>query len=202
MTPVVARPAAAADIADLSAALARAFRDDPVMSWMVPDPRRREVALPGLYAALPRHHYLRGGGAEVATGGAGRIGAAALWAPPQHWQSTPREFLAMAPAMLRALGRDVLRGKAVDDAMQARHPAEPHWYLGIIGSDPDVRGDGYGAALMRSRLSRCDREFAPAYLESSNADNVPYYQRFGFTVTGEIVVPDGPTLWQMWRNPG
>ena len=125
-----------------------------------------------------------------------------MWAPPQHWQSTAREFLAMAPAMLRALGRDVLRGKAVDDAMQGRHPAEPHWYLGIIGSDPDVRGDSYGAVLMGSRLSRCDRECAPAYLESSNADNVPYYQRFGFTVTGEIVVPDGPTLWQMWRNPG
>jgi hypothetical protein len=54
---------------------------------------------------------------------------------------------------------------------------------------------------MRSRLDRCDAEHAPAYLESSNPDNIPYYNRFGFEVTGEIVMPDGPTLWAMWRRP-
>ena len=50
---------------------------------------------------------------------------------------------------------------------------------------------GVRQALMRSRLDRCDAEHAPAYLESSNPDNVPYYQRFGFEVTGEITLPDG-----------
>jgi hypothetical protein len=54
---------------------------------------------------------------------------------------------------------------------------------------------------MRSRLDRCDAEGAPAYLESSNIDNVSYYLRFGFEVTGEIDVPGGPTLWCMWRAP-
>jgi hypothetical protein len=56
---------------------------------------------------------------------------------------------------------------------------------------------------MRSRLDRCDAEGAPAYLESTNPANVPYYQRFRFEVTGEITVPDGgPPIWQMWRQPG
>jgi len=51
-------------------------------------------------------------------------------------------------------------------------------------------------------FDRVDAEHAPAYLESSKADNVPYYQRFGFEVTGEIVLPNGgPTLWPMWRAP-
>lgn len=78
----------------------------------------------------------------------------------------------------------------------------PHWYLAVIGSDTSVRGKGYGQALMRSRLDRVDAEHAPAYLESSKPENVPYYQRFGFEVTGEIVVPNGgPTLWPMWRAP-
>ena len=40
---------------------------------------------------------------------------------------------------------------------------------------------------MQSRLDRVDAEHAPAYLESSKAENVPYYQRFGFEVTGEII---------------
>jgi hypothetical protein len=30
---------------------------------------------------------------------------------------------------------------------------------------------------------------------------VPYYQRFGFAVTGQIDLPDGPPLWPMWRAP-
>ena len=64
-----------------------------------------------------------------------------------------------------------------------------------------VAAKGYGNALMRSRLDRCDAEYAPAYLESSNPDNVPYYERFGFEVTGEIRLPDGPSLVPMWRQP-
>ena len=67
---------------------------------------------------------------------------------------------------------------------------------------PDVRGGGFGHALMTSRLDKCDREGAPAYLESSKESNVPYYMRFGFEVTGELTIPDGgPTMWQMWRRP-
>jgi ribosomal protein S18 acetylase RimI-like enzyme len=95
-----------------------------------------------------------------------------------------------------------MRGRAVQEAMRRAHPEEPHWYLAVIGSDPTVRGQGFGQALMRSRLDRCDAEYCPAYLESSKPENVPYYERFGFTVTREIGLPDGgPTMWAMWRDP-
>ena len=108
----------------------------------------------------------------------------------------------MMPADLRAFRGRLGAARTVGDLMKAVHPEEPHWYLAMIGSDPAVRGGGYGAALMRSRLERCDAEGAPAYLESSNPDNVPYYLRFGFEVTGQIVIPGGgPTLWPMWRAP-
>jgi predicted N-acetyltransferase YhbS len=70
-----------------------------------------------------------------------------------------------------------------------------------IGTDPSVRGKGFGHALLASRLDRVDAEHAPAYLESSKWDNVPYYQRFGFELTGEIKLPNGgPTMWPMWRE--
>jgi ribosomal protein S18 acetylase RimI-like enzyme len=200
MTPQV-RPAVKADVRELSRTLARAFYDDPVMIWLIPDRDKRTAHLTRMFATMTRHHHLARGGVEVACEDAG-IGAAALWDPPDQWQETQRAQLAMTPAFLRVFGLRSMRGRAVQESMKGVHPEEPHWYLAVIGSDPAVRGAGFGRALMRSRLDRCDAEYCPAYLESTKSENVPYYERFGFTVTREIVLPDGgPSMWTMWRAP-
>jgi ribosomal protein S18 acetylase RimI-like enzyme len=196
-----ARPARKADIRELSRTLARAFYDDPVMIWLLPDAEARTAQLYRLFATMTRHHHLARGGVEVAGDGTG-IGAAALWDPPNQWQDTRWGQLAMTPTFLRVFGLRSMQGRAVQEAMKRAHPEEPHWYLAVIGSDPTVRGQGFGQALMRSRLDRCDAEYCPAYLESSKPENVPYYQRFGFTVTREIELPGGgPAMWAMWRAP-
>jgi GNAT superfamily N-acetyltransferase len=196
-----ARPARKDDIPGLSRTLARAFYDDPVMMWLLPNDKARTAQLRRLFATMTRHHHLARGGVEVACDGPG-IGAAALWDPPNQWQDTRRGELMMTPTFIRVFGLRAAQGRAVQELMKRVHPEEPHWYLAVIGSDPTVRGKGFGQALMRSRLDRVDAEHAPAYLESTKRENVPYYQRFGFAVTGEITLPDGgPTMWAMWREP-
>jgi GNAT superfamily N-acetyltransferase len=196
------RPARKADVTELSHALGRAFYDDPVSMWIMPDDQARAADQRKFFAAVTRHHHLAGGGVEVAADGSG-IGAAALWDPPGRWKQSTLEQLMLLPAFVFGFGPQLSLGRrmgALFARMKQSHPEEPHWYLAVIGSDPSVRGKGYGQALMNSRLDRVDAEHAPAYLESSKADNVPYYERFGFQVTGEIVIPDGgPTLWPMWR---
>lgn len=184
----------------LSATLGRAFYDDPIMTWMLPDDRQRAKGLPRMFAILTRREFLARGGVEVATHGSD-IGAAALWEPPpgQHKQSRFEELLLM-PAFLWIFRSRVKKGQELTELMKQVHPEEPHWYLAVIGSDPTVRGAGFGQALMRSRLDRCDGEHAPAYLEATKQETVPYYMRFGFEVTGEIKLPDGgPSMWPMWR---
>jgi ribosomal protein S18 acetylase RimI-like enzyme len=193
------RHAQKSDVPALSATLGRAFSDDPVMTWMFPDDRQRAKGLPRMWATMTRHHYLAGGGVEIATRGPD-VGAAAAWDPPGRWKQSQWEELRMLPAFVLAFGPRLLGAQAVAEVMKKQHPEEPHWYLFAIGSDPTVRGAGFGQALMRSRLDRCDAEHAPAYLESSKEENVPYYMRFGFEVTGEIKLPrGGPSLWPMWR---
>ncbi|BBY41923.1 GNAT family N-acetyltransferase [Mycolicibacterium celeriflavum] len=200
MADVEVAPARRRDVRTLSEVLGRAFYQDPVMRWMLPDDATRARGLTRMFATMTRHHFLRTDAVEVA--GGERIGAAALWAPPGQWKQGRLEELLMMPGFIRAFGSRVRRGQQVSELMKQHHPEEPHWYLAVIGSDPTVRGTGFGQALMRSRLDRCDAEYAPAYLESSNPDNIPYYQRFGFEVTGEITLPDGgPSMWPMWRNP-
>ena len=92
----------------------------------------------------------------------------------------------------------VLRGF---QRLMALHPTEPHWYLSVLGTDPEHQKSGIGSALLRSVLARCDAEGAAAYLEASRPENVPYYERHGFEVVGEFRLPKGPPVWRMSYAP-
>jgi len=189
------------DVRELAGVLGRAFYDDPVTMWMIPDNNARARATCRVFATLARHHFVPRGGSEVASRD-GVVGAAALWDPPGRRKASRLEELRMMPGLMWAMRSRAQAMNEVMKLMETSHPEEPHWYLMLLGSDPTVRGGGFGYALMQSRLDRCDAEGAPAYLENSNPKNEAFYMRFGFEVTGEIKLPDGgPSLWSMWRSP-
>jgi GNAT superfamily N-acetyltransferase len=192
------RPAQGADIDPLAAALARAFHDDPAMTWLFgerSDPRLRRLRR--YFGSEARRHSRDGGTVLTADGRPG----AAFWAPPDHWRTPWSAVLRAAPMMLQTIGPRIPRALKGLSLMERAHPREPHWYLSVLGTDPPQQGKGVGAALLEPILDRCDREGLGAYLESSKEANIPFYQRFGFTVTGQIDLPDGPALWPMWRDP-
>jgi len=56
-TDIEVRHAQKSDVPALSATLGRAFYDDPIMKWMLPDDAGRAKALPSMWAAMARHHY-------------------------------------------------------------------------------------------------------------------------------------------------
>jgi GNAT superfamily N-acetyltransferase len=88
------------------------------------------------------------------------------------------------------------------NAIEQKHPHEPHYYLLALGVEPDLQGRSLGTQLMAPILERCDRERVPAYLESSKEKNLPLYERNGFRVTEKFQVPNGgPAIWLMWRDP-
>jgi ribosomal protein S18 acetylase RimI-like enzyme len=122
---------------------------------------------------------------------------AALWLPPgvqPNGEAVERVF------------RDTAKREHLDDLlatfekMDQSHPKEAHWYLPQIGVEPNAQGRGLGAALMRHALARCDQERALAYLEASKPQNIPFYERFGFEVIGEIQVGAGPVVTPMLRR--
>jgi ribosomal protein S18 acetylase RimI-like enzyme len=87
------------------------------------------------------------------------------------------------------------------EQMGKYHPVEPHWYLPLIGVDPVDQGHGYGSALMKYSLERCDQDKELAYLESSNPRNISLYIRHGFEIIGTIRAADSPPLIAMVRKP-
>ena len=194
---VEAHPADGTEVRPVAEAMARAFHDDPVMTWLFGDaagPRLRRLSR--FFPHEARRHRRQG---QVLTT-AGHEGGA-FWDPPDRWKTPWWEVLLSLPTMLPALGPRVFRSLKGLEMMERAHPREPHWYLAVIGTDPAHRGKGVGAALIDPIVTRCDAEGTPAYLESSKPENVPYYERFGFAVTGQIDLPHGPPLWLMWRDP-
>lgn len=130
MAAVDVRPGRRSDVRELADVLGRAFHDDPVMKWILPDDADRGRGLTRMFATMTRHHFLRGGGVEVAAADDG-LGAAALWDPPGRWKQTRLEEFLMMPAFVRAFGKRVAIGQQVADLMKEHHPEEPHWYLGM-----------------------------------------------------------------------
>jgi ribosomal protein S18 acetylase RimI-like enzyme len=192
------RKATLADVPRLALALASAFQDDPVITWVFPDERRRRAVLPAFMEfrlrrlAFPHDQiWMTGDGA-----------AAAAWLPPPgRGQESRWQRLRLLPPLVRFLGLRTASVLGGLNHMEERHPHDPpHWYLFILGAEQAAQGQGLGSALLAHVLARVDADGVPAYLESSNERNLAFYGRQGFEVTSEVVIPGGPRVWPMWRE--
>ena len=177
----------------MSQTLARAFSDDPLICFLLGE---RTVMMPRLFRALFRL-ALPYDACDVTEG----FEAAALWRPPGRWHTPFYRFIIHGPELQfpRIFGLGIGRAVSALNHIEKHHPKEPHFYLQVVGTDPQKQGKGFGGAVMRRQLANADRLGMPAYLESSKESNIPVYQSFGFQVTGEIKLPEGPTIYPMWR---
>lgn len=192
---VSVRVATWADADAIGQTLARAFLDDPVLAYFVPDERTRAAKLPRLFKLLFKLG-LPHGACYVTSG----YEAVTLWRPPNQWHLSFWEYIVNGPELLGIFGTGALNAMSTMDRIEKLHPKKSHWYLQTIGTDPALQGKGYGSLIMRDRLAATNAAGIDCYLESSKITNIPIYKNFGFEVTGEIKIPNGPTLWPMWRN--
>lgn len=187
-----------ADRKHLTAVMARAFDDDPIANWFAAQDKRRARRI---YDFMDVAYRITAPAGELFT--TDDLQGGAYWSPPGKWKMGWLQQAMLLPAMVRTA--TVRRVPAIVgglNAIEAKHPHDPHYYLLALGVEPDLQGHGIGAQLIAPILERCDREGVPAYLESSKERNVPFYERAGFKVTEEMVVPrGGPKIWLMWRDP-
>jgi ribosomal protein S18 acetylase RimI-like enzyme len=188
-----------ADAPRLAQALASAFQDDPVITWIFPDQQRRRAVLRAFMEFRLRKLAFPHDEVWMTADGA----AAAVWLPPPgRWQLSRPQRLRLLPALVRFLGLRTVSVLGGLDRMEARHPHDPsHWYLFILGAEQAAQGQGLGSALLSHMLARVDADGMAAYLESSNERNLALYGRHGFEITSEVVIPGGPRIWPMWREP-
>jgi GNAT superfamily N-acetyltransferase len=185
------------DLPQLRDALARAFYEDPVLGWLMPDERKRPRRLRKFFELELGHiGFARG----IVWTTAERTGACVVL-PPDAWQLPPLVALAQSPGYLRAFGGRLAHATALQALMELRHPRTPHHYVLIVGVEPELQGRGIGNELMRPTLEHCDRIGLPTYLEASSDRSAELYERLGFRTERELRLGSSPPLRLMIRPP-
>jgi len=178
--------------------LTDAFAADAIVRFVLPD----DATYPDLAALFFGHYFdVRIEGGEVFVHG--DADGVSLWNPPggnrhgaafvgEHWRS---KVVPSLPA------NELARHEAFTEVLDAMTPREDHWYLGLLGTAPANQRTGVATALLTPMLARADQERTPVFLETGMPRNVAFYERFGFGVVAEEVVPAGPRVWGMVRPP-
>ncbi len=187
------RRAATEDVNRLKDVMAKAFFDDPIFGWLMPDDAKRAARLRRYFAIELRHLALARGRVWTTNDLAG----AALSLPPGAWRAPLRVTLLEGGAF----GVHLRRAARLGAAIEWHHVREPHYYVRDVGVLPQMQGKGLGRMLLGPTLERCDRERLPAYLEASSERNAALYARLGFELIEELSVMGSPPLRLMLRPP-
>jgi len=102
--------------------------------------------------------------------------------------------------MRLAHGRRIHLVRDCFQRMAERHPRSPHWYLLALATNDACRGQGLASRLLEEMFLRCDREGQEIVLETSKESNLAYYEKFGFTMTDELLIDEGLKTWLMIRS--
>lgn len=190
---------------DVVATLCAAFRDYPVMRYILGDPDAgyddRLTRLVGYFTAS---RFERGYPVLGVPDPAGpRLLAAANVTPPRRVPAPPaleERYAALRAAIGDAAIDRFHRFAAATDALE---PPGLHYDLGMIGVRPDAQGAGHGRAIIEAvhELSAADPDSDGVCLTTEVESNVRLYEHFGYRVLGRAVTDDGGLVsWTMFRD--
>jgi ribosomal protein S18 acetylase RimI-like enzyme len=194
-------PLEAHQLSRASEVMGRAFRDDQLLKYLVPEDAKRASLAPSFVGKVVS--YCSSYGEVHTTPG---VEGVACWLPPGHSSPTftgmLRTGLLTEPLKFGWAGlRRFMDMVSYTEKVRKQAVPGPHWYLWGLGVEPSERGKGIGGALMRPILARADAEGMPCYLETENETNVPFYRKHGFEVVSDGEVPKrGLRVWAMVRD--
>lgn len=177
--------------------LARAFHDDPIPRYTLPNERYRQLVQPWVFRFL-----LQAAPAHQIYVTSGRVLGAAAWMPPGATMRANAVLWAVPVALMLGWRGGTHMGELghYTDRMRRRDAPTGHWYLNMLGVEPAYQGRGIGAALLAPVLREADVAGQACYLETATERDVQFYQKFGFYITsaGGATI-GGPLVWGMLR---
>lgn len=182
--------------------LSRAFRNDELYSYIIPDEVKRNSILPLIFEFRIRYGLSYG---EVYASSS-EVEGLAIWIPNKNIEMTLWRIAKCGGiSLFLKAGKSTMK-RLFDLAEYAseihkKHANFPHWHLSPIGIDPIFQGKGYAGILLSSKLKKIDEEHLPCFLETQSEKNVLIYKRYGFKIVEEGKIP-GTKLphWAMLRD--
>ena len=195
----IERPGEAA--LQLGSTLARAFETAPDYSFILAHHAHKRRALAWFFGRFSARLCARYGDMlSTADGSAGLM--------VFHPGRAPSLFGVLAAGVLcfpfRFGLRGTLRAFALGlhmERVRLSLAPEPHLYVLAVGVSPESQGRGQGHDLMTRALEQADARGVPCYLEAFEEHLVQHYQRRGFRLVGQEVLPNGLHLSCLLRAP-
>jgi ribosomal protein S18 acetylase RimI-like enzyme len=191
--------ASTSDIDEAVDCLATAFAQDPITGFLLQTSQGYRERLKQFFSLLMRARVELKMPVFVARG-AGGIGGATMGYSTlrSEW---PVDITEEWDHFEKAIPGLTDRMAIYDEVANKFKPSAPHYYLGVIGTDPSLRGSGIGTQLLSSfcAASASDPLSSGVYLETAQPSNLRFYERAGFAETGRGNLGHS-TLWCMYLS--
>lgn len=201
---MIVRRVMAKDVEPTVDALVSAFAGDPLIQFLFSASSDPDAHLGTFFRTLLEVRVALGMPAVCAEE-RGRILGAAMGYDTSRPPWEPPQLAAWAQLMVAVdgLGSRLHEYETLADSFM---PAQPHYYLGVIGVRAGQQGSGVGARLLGEfcDMSSTTPTSHGVYLETASAMSLRFYLRNGFEVRGEGRLGKDTQLWCVFRptDPG
>lgn len=170
--------------------MSRAFFEDPMMTYVFPEPLKRTISLARLMRTVVNYCYLYG---KVFTND--NLEGIACWLIPEKTSFTCARKIGsgmiLDPLRIGHSNQQRLnKFIKLTDRMERECIQQPHWYLWYLGVEPTKQRHGIGASLLKSMINQIDQDGSPCYLETANYRDIAYYEKFNFRIVGQKRIPN------------
>lgn len=193
--------ASPSDLDEAVSCLATAFGQDPITGYLLQTGPGYRDRVSRFFTILMRARLALAMPVFVAKSSAGVLGASMGYTTARpDW---PSDLTAEWDLLEKAVPGMPERMAVYDEVAARFKPTAPHYYLGVIGTDPSVQGSGIGTRLLKAfcEASARDPLSSGVYLETAQASNLRFYERAGFVETGRGSLGSS-TLWCMYLPQG
>ena len=169
------------DLEPMAQVLSLSFSEDPLVSFILPNPKTRVKTVAKFFRAMGRLNIRTGS----AFGAGDPVEGVAVWSFPNKSSSSASfgDLPAFLPVLFSSYVIGVRRARSILNQIEdnhKKHASGPHYYLDNLGVIESARGRGLSSKLIRPFLQMADEQKVVAYTDTVTGSNVPLYEHFGF----------------------
>jgi ribosomal protein S18 acetylase RimI-like enzyme len=183
---------------EFAAVLTRAFHDDPYYDYIMPN-RKKNKAQIHWWMKLLLKYTLKYGDIYYTDDHKG----IAMWLGPEKPVVDDIEILSMGLIKypFKVGLRNFMRLLDIDGQWKKEHKKEDkrHYYLMVIGVEPEFQQKGIGSRLMQVGLKKANDEKLECFLETVTPEDVRFYEKHNFKAFHNNKFAKDQQFWLMKR---